>query len=411
MFSTHQEPDPDVSASRSTSKANDSVAFHLYKDIAFHIANILARMPGVLYGIYYPEDRGYLHVRHLTKRACVVRTGDGKYYVRKKTRFTKAKDPTAPTTDATLRPQHARVPKMISHRVHELGAKLRSGVPTATSIIHEYCNGGTLAEFNDRYAQSDMGLLPESIIWRIFYQLLDLYSFCHNCDPGITKLQYSLEDACLHYQPGSKFPDVYLTNFGRATTLSDGIWERNLKCGPRRIKDLKTLNPIDRYEKDVKRLAGDASMILRAVLGLFTGEETQAPEHDPEEMMYEDHVRARWSNELFLCLEALDKIVRDMRQDPLRYNDLAELRETVEEYAKAAEVQWPKPDVMNTWLRMLAEENRFAGKQQVSYYSKSELKDASGLVPGPWRIAMIDADTGIVIEVDQEEYNKDIPRR
>lgn len=369
------------------------------------------------YAIFFPEGDGYLFCRHLGdgSRAVtsIVRSiADNKDYVRKKTKPTSANSACSHgvySAEVSFYREHHLIPRLIRHQDFFVLPEDHEGhvVFKSSSMIFSFCNGGTLFNFCQVLFRSSQPI-QEELLWHLLNQGLQVLDFLHDGYPSVTHGDIHPENIFLHFPDNErKFPDFYLGDFGQAHLLPPDIWE--ISKNPAR----KGLDPrMD--SKGSRGIFWDIECLLdtvqEAVLGAWCGDETK-------DALLNDALK-QLSCEFAELFQKLRNICTSDSNHSERYEDLVRLRRFISKRAKHAQSKWPDmPDFQ--WTREYHYQN---GESQDSHEqhqpctgpkifdSRHELLLQADKVPGPWRIARIDASSNKVLAVEKLAFGLHEPQ-
>ena len=180
-------------------------------------------MSNIKYAQYFDEGAGYLFVADLGEGfqgdTMLVRCiADDKIYVRKRT-FPQQQEAGDPSEVRFYRPWPL-IPILIDWKEYE-----GTGTRWHTTIW-EFCNGGDLGGFIDKYDQHPATCLkgledwiPEGIIWRFCDQMLRTLAFMQHNLPPVVHRDLNMGNFFLNWPVGAELPDFFLGDFGRATSV------------------------------------------------------------------------------------------------------------------------------------------------------------------------------------------------
>ena len=120
-------------------------------------------------------------------------------------------------------------------------------------IILEYCNGGNLQSFLDKYVKENNKGLSEEIVQYLMRQIIDVYKYLHN--KGIMHRDIKLENILINYANEN---DKKNNNIMRATIkLIDFFFSKRLKKGELTYTTIG--NPINMSPIILKKLCGNTN--------------------------------------------------------------------------------------------------------------------------------------------------------
>jgi hypothetical protein len=360
------------------------------------------------YGIFFPEGDGYLFCRFLGdgSRAVtsIVRSvADNEDYVRKKTKPTSANSLCSYgvySAEVSFYREHHLIPRLKEHQDffvlpedHKDHDMFKS-----SSMIFSFCNGGTLSNFSQVLFRSSKPI-PEELLWHLLNQGLQVLDFLHDGYPSVIHGDIHLENIFLHFPDSKqKFPDFYLGDFGQAHLQAPDIWE--ISKNPAR----KGLDPrMD--SKGSKGIFWDVECLLdtvqEAVLGAWCGDETNDARVN--------EALQQFSCEFVELFTKLRNACTSSSNHSERYEDLVRLRRVVSKHAKHAQAkwadipnfQWTREDRYQTGQSLDSHEQYQPSTGPVMFDSRYELLLQADKVPGPWRIARIDASSNKILGVEK----------
>ena len=381
------------------------------------------------FGIFFPENTGYLYSRKLQPGvegavSLVCSVADGKQYVRKKTIPRLRPNTKIPTEEVRFHRSHQFIPELTwfkDYRVLKHGHKQRNKLKSAV-MISKFCNGGDLDRFHNLFL--NIGGLAEVVVWRMLDQRLRTLLFLHSS--GVSNLDNHMGNVFLDFKEGAKLPDFCTADFGSAEATPSGIWAEEF-TGFRKLKEIEDQDD-DGYLKftlfnsfwtDIATLSTNLSMMMFS----WAGDDGD----DGDVNSNKDHYKkiGRWSDALFSCQSALQNIADNFMKFPsTSYNKLEALSDLIAQHANEAlkndtttDVSWTRPERYG-WPEDFAEsiENDKEPKPPRGYTgpmlfdSRYELLKSTRSIPGPWRIARLDSESLRVLGVERYTYNKTLPR-
>lgn len=380
------------------------------------------------YAIFFPEGDGYLHCSDLGKGSravtSVVRSiTDNKEYVRKKTKPTAASSATSfgvYSREVVYYREHRLVPRMVRHEDYNV---LPQGHPLhewfkSTSIISTFCNAGTLGRLSNVFFDQQK-VIPEELLWHFMDQALEVLDFLHQGFPSVYHADVHLENLFLHFaDDAQKFPDLYLGDFGQVHRLDDFIWE--ISRNPAR----KALN----RHMDPRMSAGifsDIRMltkrIYRAILVSRWG--FKSPYSGNEETQAFASFSAEFKEVLTRLWDASlpPSNVQDGNnhgEHSERYEQLVQVRRFVSKKAKdirssmadLPDLQWTRPGRLPDHAVKASSEKLQGSYEPAFFSSRAELLREADKVPGPWRIARVEASSNKILAVEKLTFGFHLPQ-
>ncbi|ETI28683.1 hypothetical protein G647_01134 [Cladophialophora carrionii CBS 160.54] len=429
------------------------------------------------YAIFFPEGDGYLFCRPLGNGmegvTSIVRSiTNNKDYVRKKTKPTSAKASHRNgirCPEVELYEEFPKIPTLVRSQDFNVLPKGHAAFNDfkSTSIIFEYCNGGSLDRFF-AVLERERILPPQALVLQLIDHLMEAVDFVHRyCEPPVIHQDVHEGNIFLHFpNPDSKLPDFLLGDFGLARRAADGLFEVSGNPVRRRMRDLASIQreddqaqqqyaacqaaglttaadkPPEPRRRQVIRMFDDINN-LYAIIHRAIVARHQQPETAKYVAMRLDFLD--WLRELGKRYAAREDIT------PGTYNQWVDLHQYIRTWAEQArqqadklpDLQWTRQDryrddvppgdaqvashpwkFYNEHLPVVADQRLKAPWQHAPspsvqlFETRHELLRQAAGVPGPWRIARVrtnpaPATAAAVLHVEAVEehaFNLHVPR-
>lgn len=364
---------------------------------------ITARPRPVRYAFYYPEGNGYLHVSYIGSgiqgSACIVRDArTGELLVRKRRTFEHETEETYQEAQFANIIPHPNVVKCLgmNRYVHP---RLTGFVATATYWRYQNCRD--VYTLQKRFKEQKERM-PEILIWRFLSQVMGGLISTHS--QNILHNDCHLSNFLVDWQPSSTLPDFTIGDLGLAT-YSSAVHEVRLPgTFPPTLPDprqpLPALSDLYNFDPD------DLSYY-------------SARESIPSFLKDVFHDLTRLSDNLSNLMFDIDDLDNEIYSKPL--NDTAIMLQNLPDFVQSNYIRTEK-----RYMAMTALLHGFIQGQErvcymntpfplpildsvrpvpietlpVSYASPEALEHSGFRPPGPWCRAMLDAETGEVVQVD-----------
>ena len=226
------------------------------------------------------------------------------------------------------------------------------------SLYFEYCNLGDLDSLSSLCGDGQQ--MPELRIWRCFDRLFDSVVFLH-LQRGVQHNDITTSNILVNLEPGNKFPDFYLSDFGVSKKLL-GVSEKghaggedDEECvGPQ----AQVLTDLFDVKKVIITMAGGDNNDLDAVADVYSRDLVRALEMLKD---LTENIHFNWRN---YRPAALQNFIDDSAQRCFKRSD------------KDLDLSWMVPTD--------------AYDQEETFTSAALLENADTLPPGPWVPRKID---------------------
>ncbi|KAK5230948.1 hypothetical protein LTR99_000740 [Exophiala xenobiotica] len=399
------------------------------------------------FAIYYPEGDGYLLVSMLGAGVhgigCLVRSvADGQVYVRKKISPSYAYNENHECKDVKYYRPHPNIPKLLHVQEHTLLVDpseypAEAASPTVSkyfdpdtfksvAVYFDYCNAGSIMRLTHlkQFKPSTLLLL------NIFDQLLGTIAYLHQ--DGVAHGDAHTGNMFLHFpNENTLLPDVFLGDFGCASTISSDVWQDDSRT------QLKREQVIHKWNQGVGDIVRDLSSVVRCMAHLLMGVPPISESEAEGSISSAQNIDVMWKlkehlkdcfrnrqpygpypEQLYYQWFRLDGMVRRMESHQYEaYDDFHDIKECVsdlkwEEEEEAVE----KPEDVQD-LRWIKDSNE---RRHLEYRQGSnphlfpsrralELFSEQAEIPGPYRIAKVDPQTFRVLEIENFDHGCLIP--
>lgn len=384
------------------------------------------------FAILFPEGPGYLFVEFLGSGvdgvAVKVRSlADGKVYVRKKTVPRIANDVNPHRNpEVSLYRSHPNIPRLVyAQTLSNVTGPREDDTPLSDSMIFDFCNGPTLFA-----AMKLPEFQPCTLFkWKTFDQLLGVLEHLHRNHAAVGHQDLHLENLYLHFpEDAATLPDVYVGDFGQARPIDPSIWKAIQ--GPdawkiRAEKEFRATGDRMNHNKNVELITADLAKVSKTMAYLITGirvydrdelenmslTEMEEADVDPRDVLRNRGYDGSYPKPLWDQWKALDSMVDKMKGHQYEaYELFATIRHDVSE-AHEEEAERVRSDYRAVQdLRWIARDFRAFHEEHARLSNDPELFDSRARVmlryfntevPGPWRVAKVDASTFAVLEVSK----------
>ena len=335
---------------------------------------------------FFNEGAGYLFVDNLGsgtqgQTMLVLSVADNKIYVRKRM-FPGLLRASELPTEVSLYIPYPFIPTLIDWTDSGLAIHtIRHGMHVNESTsIWQYCNGGDLADFIDKYDGNAVRhlaaleeFIPEALIWRFFDQLLGTLTFIQHRHPPLVHRDLCPGNVFLHWSSDdSELPDFFLGDFGHASVVdltTQGSSTNQASKHRTRI-----------FSNDLKTLGDCLIKLISHTREIEPGRPSSTP----------------YSQELFDCYFELFEVAEASEKSGGTLPDFKDLLERVKAAAMAS-----SSSGMSSNARLT---KPIVNKTPMLYESRDEILRARKPA-GPWYIAAVDARTFLVIDIEEEPNN------
>ncbi len=344
------------------------------------------------FGIFFPEGPGYLYRQPCgTGFAAVVslvcEVGANPALFVRKTILPGADNCSniAPKlAEVSLYRHHPRIPALTASESYQIIADTHEKCHEvrSDSIILTFCDGGSL---DDLFKEEGVPLtvdLADAFAWRIFDDILDALCFIHG--HAISHGDAHSGNIFIHWGGAdAKLPKFMLGDFGCAN-------------------DLRLMDQTTDKQPLIRELAVDYDKLTEILAQLITGSFNPCTSVLMNKMAQLRNDPQGFDPELITLFSHLMQIVDDLYAGDIQsYRKYMEkLRQFVHKEAtlalsNARDYSWARPSL--------------PPNRPLLFDSRSELLLASGSVPGPWRIAHVNAITLEIQAVETTCWNLHVP--
>ncbi|KIX94744.1 uncharacterized protein Z520_09434 [Fonsecaea multimorphosa CBS 102226] len=414
------------------------------------------------YAIFFPEADGYLFCGHLGMgsegNTSIVRSiVDNQDYVRKKTKPTSASSSQKGgvyNAEVSFYRPHPRIPALVHSQDFRVLPPDHPRVNhfKSTSMLFQYCNGGTLERFMNILGRERI-LAPEVLFWHLLDNVFEVIEHLHKGSSPVSHGDLHEGNIYLHYPtPDSKLPEFFVGDLGYARPVDPSVWELAGNPPTRQLRDVNIIRSEDeqaqREYRIMKEVGGVAAQGLPAqpppsrtdqivsmvddLKNVRTALKTLLQGHgqNPQNMKYAPFRAGNVVNDIMMA-------------NPNDYNAFVGFRQVIRQLARSArentgvlpDFQWTRQDryrddfppgvfrppfPWTTYSQHHAVHAQLRGRlTKVWQYtpvpeirlfnSRHELLHLSAAVPGPWRIARVAPGTLQVLAVELLTFGLHVP--
>jgi serine/threonine protein kinase len=335
---------------------------------------------------------------------------------------------------------HPNIPKLLHVQEHTLLVDSseypsEAALPTVPEYFNpdtfksvaayfDYCNGGSMMRLThlEQFKPSTLLLL------KIFGQLLGTIAYLHRC--GVAHGDTHMGNMFLHFpNENTLLPDVFLGDFGCASTISSDIWQDDahmqLRCEP----------GVHMWDGGVGGIMDDLRSVVRCMAHLLRGvppiseseaegsiSSAQATDilgtlREGLKNCFRNHQPyGTYPEELYYQWFRLDRMITRMEQDRYEaYDMFYDIKECVSNLRREHEQAVKPEDAQNLRWIMNSNERRHLhyreGSNPQLFASRRALESFSeqAEVPGPYRIAKVDPRTFTVLGIEKFDHACLIP--